>query len=315
MRTAKQEMERIDKRHKSNQRRFQDLNEATTDVMENLGSLELEVCESFERFADLIERVKNRPEFEEISTGSFDIPRYSAQELRDVSVAASLVIGAIGGAGTGAVTGVVAAVAAKGAIAAVCVASTGTSIATLHGIAATNAILAVLGGGTLAAGGGGIALGATVLSAATAGIGILIGGIVFNLVGSSLSGQVDEAREQMLEAERQIDPICKYLGKLKTLATRYHKCLRRVYDIYLEHMDRFSCIVCDEGRTDWYGFTDEEKLSFENLVLLTGVLYGMCKTNLVIDSEEEDGVNEVNLKEATQRMESSEDLIRERDLK
>ena len=47
-------------------------------------------------------------------------------------------------------------------------ASTGTAIATLSGAAATNATLAALGGGAISAGGGGMAVGAMVLS----GIGV-----------------------------------------------------------------------------------------------------------------------------------------------
>ncbi len=45
--------------------------------------------------------------------------------------------------------------------------STGVAIASLHGAAYTNAILAWLGGGSLAAGGGGVSLGATILSGGT----------------------------------------------------------------------------------------------------------------------------------------------------
>ena len=56
-------------------------------------------------------------------------------------------------------------------------ASTGTAISALHGVAATNATMAALGGGALAAGGGGMALGATMLNVATVGPGILAAGL------------------------------------------------------------------------------------------------------------------------------------------
>ncbi len=65
------------------------------------------------------------------------------------------------------------------------VASTGTAISTLSGAAATNAALAWLGGGTLAAGGGGMAAGSAFLSLAgpvgwgIAGASILISGLKF----------------------------------------------------------------------------------------------------------------------------------------
>ena len=72
-------------------------------------------------------------------------------------------------------------------------ASTGTAIASLSGAAATNATLAALGGGAIAAGGGGMALGSAVLGAATLGVGLLVGGVIFNATGSKLSDEADKA--------------------------------------------------------------------------------------------------------------------------
>lgn len=77
--------------------------------------------------------------------------------LKTVGAAGSLAAVALAGVPT-AVTSVVGTLAA---------ASTGTAISTLSGAAATNATLAWLGGGSIASGGGGIALGSTVLAGAT----------------------------------------------------------------------------------------------------------------------------------------------------
>lgn len=62
------------------------------------------------------------------------------------------------------------------------VASTGTAIATLHGAAATNAALAWLGGGTLAAGGGGMSAGSMFLG--------LAGPVGWTIVGLTLVSSV-----------------------------------------------------------------------------------------------------------------------------
>jgi len=40
----------------------------------------------------------------------------------------------------------------------------------------------------------------------------------------------------------------------------------------------------------------------ENLVLLVGVLFNMCKVKLVLVNEEEDGINEVNTIEIEKAM-------------
>ncbi len=70
-------------------------------------------------------------------------------------------------------------------------ASTGTAISTLGGAAATNATLAWLGGGSLAAGGGGMALGTAVLGGIVAGPALAIFG---HIVGSKGEEALNNAR-------------------------------------------------------------------------------------------------------------------------
>lgn len=69
----------------------------------------------------------------------------------------------VGGGAVGLATGDLIGTAITGITAATGVASTGTAISAIHGAAATNATLAHIGGGALAAGGGGIAAGQTIL--------------------------------------------------------------------------------------------------------------------------------------------------------
>ena len=72
---------------------------------------------------------------------------------------------------SGTAAGATAAAGTASVVAAVGTASTGTAISTLSGAAATKATLAWLGGGSLAAGGGGMALGAALLTGAATGVG------------------------------------------------------------------------------------------------------------------------------------------------
>lgn len=94
-------------------------------------------------------------------------------------------------------TGVGAAAGATGLVATVGVASTGTSISALSGVAAQNATMAALGGGSLATGGGGMALGATALNFVTIGPALLVGGLVINGQGEKA---LTKAREFVAEA-------------------------------------------------------------------------------------------------------------------
>lgn len=63
-------------------------------------------------------------------------------------------------------------------------ATTGVAISSLSGAAATNASLAALGGGALSVGGGGMALGTTVVAGTGAAVGSAAGGIIAHTLTS-----------------------------------------------------------------------------------------------------------------------------------
>lgn len=159
-----------------------------------------------------------------------------------------------------------------------------------------NATLAALGGGAIAAGGGGIALGTTILGATTLGVGLLVGGIIFNVTGTKLSDKADEAYRQAKKTEEEVDKICKYLSKLSKYARKFKKSLSMVENSYKEHVNKLDDIINTQGKTHWSDFTDDEKQITENAVLLVGLLYKMCQVQLVLKDKDEDGQNEVNVK-------------------
>lgn len=281
-------------RHEKNKERFEKENEITTEDMDRLGTLELEILHSFCEFSAVFEQIKNKPIFENYSKNGVTLPEYDGEKIKEVSIGAGVLLGGLGGAGLGAASGFAAAGAATAAVMALGTASTGTAIASLSGAAATNAALALLGGGTIAAGGGGMAAGAAALSAASLGVGLFVGGIIFNLTGGKLSDKADEAWEQMETAEEKIDTICEYLLDLRLTSNEYYKTLSEVNDIYKRHLNRLKTIVVMLGHTEWSTFTSEEKKLTDNTVLLVALLYNMCKVELVLKSENENDMNTIN---------------------
>jgi hypothetical protein len=160
-------------------------------------------------------------------------------------------------------------------------ASTGTAISSLSGVAATNATLAALGGGSIAAGGGGMALGASILSGATMGAGLLAGGLIFNIVGTKLSDKADEALSQAQYNQRKVDEISVYLDELKNAATPYVKTLKNVSEKYFKRLKWLDLKINLEGIRDWNEFSSKDKDLFENLDLLVGLLYKMCRVQFM----------------------------------
>jgi len=169
-----------------------------------------EVIQQVEIFVNLL---ANSPkEFDKaVSEYRFEVKRFqtTVRDLKLKAAESTLIGGGIGAAGTVAGVGV----AAFGSTAAMAVAttfgtaSTGTAISALSGAAATNAALAWLGGGALAAGGGGMAAGQTFLALAGP-VGWAIGGVA--LVGSGIylntqnSQDAEEAIKKAMEVEAEI---------------------------------------------------------------------------------------------------------------
>ena len=176
-------MKSVQKRHDGNVAKFKTENDATCKQIDTLGKVELVILNSFEDFSNTIEKIQNCPEFQNYNKYDFSLPKYNKEELKYVSVGAGVLLGRLGGAAVGVAGGYAAAGATMAAVMALGTASTGTAIASLSGVAATNATLAALGGGAIAAGGG-LALGIKILRATTLGVGILVGGVIFNLVGA-----------------------------------------------------------------------------------------------------------------------------------
>ncbi len=273
---------------------FESKNVDTTQAMDALGKKELEILQSFSEFSRLFEMIHNKPEFKSYSQDGIVLPKYNPEEIKEVSIGAGVLLGGIGGAALGTAGGFAAAGATTAAVMALGTASTGTAIASLSGVAATNATLAALGGGAIAAGGGGMALGTTMLGAATLGVGLMVGGVIFNIVGSSLSNKADEAWQQAKQAEEQVEKIALYLDTLKTASIKYTASIISVDTVYRKHLAMLSYIVEILKKEDWNTFTPEEKTITENTLLLVNLLYNMGKVKLVLPSSCKDGLNKVN---------------------
>jgi hypothetical protein len=285
------------KRDEANRSRLKRTETSTLRTMDALGTAEINALESLDEFSKFFEKIHNKPKIEKIIGANVKLDKFTPNELKNAAVGAAVLAGGVTGAALGTFGGFAAAGITTSAVMALGTASTGTAISTLSGAAATNATLAALGGGSLAAGGGGIALGSTILGASTLGVGLLIGGVIFGLSGSSVSDKADKAYSQMLENERKINLICRYLNELQTVASSYHDTFRKVvndYNYYLLKMK--SIIVKYAEKANWDRFTVTERKMIENTVLLAGIIYNMCKVKLV---KKGSAHNEVNREEIT----------------
>ena len=303
---ANSTMKELQVQHQQNLVRLEKRNKECVRDMDKLGRKELEILKSFQEFSTVFEKIKNRPEFAKIQKQGICLPQYDGEELKKASVGANTLLGGLGGAAAGTAGGFAASGAATAVVMALGTASTGVPIASLSGAAATNATLAALGGGSLAAGGGGMALGTTVLGAATLGVGLLIGGVIFGITGGKISSDAKKAQKEIEKETQQTEEICNYLLDLQGTANRYGRKLDEVDSMYHEHMEKLKWMVVMQGRADWDWYTEPEKQLVNNTALLVKLLYDMCKVELIQKSEEEDAMNTINttgLKEQYQKVE------------
>ncbi|HIK25515.1 MAG TPA: hypothetical protein IGP91_07165 [Thermosynechococcus sp. M46_R2017_013] len=200
---AEEIREKAEKRYQSKQKHVQLTEEQTRKQLNEYNLIRVQIRkDTVERFKHLAEKINQKvsvrePEFLQGFEEDFEgATPPEINSYRDSDAKAIINIGATLGA-----MGVTAAGAFKGAFvlaALVGTASTGTAIGTLSGAAATNATLAWFGGGALAAGGGGMALGSLIVGGVSLGLALMVGGFMFG-------GKGEKDLTQAVEYEAQVD--------------------------------------------------------------------------------------------------------------
>ncbi len=166
--------------------RLESQRESTNNVLEDYGQRKLRAFNGvILDFIKTYEKIKNielsqSPEVDKLTSGDFSNQtlaglRQDYQALKDAGL----------GLGAGLSGGAALAFGAYNGTMLLATASTGTAISSLGGVAATNATLAWLGGGSLAAGGYGMAGGAMVLGGIVAGPALAIFGHIVGNKGEA----------------------------------------------------------------------------------------------------------------------------------
>ena len=286
---AKEMMEEIERKHNENQARLEKQERRTQVFMDKLGAIEVETLSSFQEFSECVEKIQNIPKFKKYEMGSLEIEPLNIERLKEVSIGATALKGVIAGSALGTAGSFAAGGATTAAVSAFGVASTGTAISGLSGAAATNATLAALGGGSLAAGGGGVALGTTLLTGATLGIGLMVGGLFINHAGDKAQANVYEAREEYNKAKALIKKARTILSEIEDAAKNYTKVLKGIYDEYLILLEWLKEFVSHE--VDWNNFTHEDERKFERITILVQILFTMCKVQFLIKQDDKNVLN------------------------
>lgn len=199
---AKSYTQRAKRIFENSQEELNDKRKATNENLNDFGEYKKSIFENeINKFIYLFRQIKNF----KVTDNTLDEYEFQNNEISFEAFKKEVfnVTNLLGSMGGSAVAGAAAGFGAFGATGLLATASTGTAISTLSGAAATNATLAWLGGGSLAAGGFGVAGGTMVLGGLVAGPALAVAGWV-------LSAKAEEAKNEAysnLEKARSIKAI------------------------------------------------------------------------------------------------------------
>lgn len=227
--TANQVAERAKKRHESAVKNIEASREQTNSRFEDLGRLKAHTFSN--QIKRLVEEIKRyKPASSKLKGFEETIEQLNVPEMEKM-VAASLELGSAiaGGAASAALAGL----GAYGAVGVLASASTGTAIASLSGVAATNATLAWLGGGALSAGGLGIAGGTYVL-------GGIVAGPALAVAGMWMASEAEEAKTKAYEYESEVDKAIAKIKAMKTVLSALRQNVQESEDVIGELAGAFD---------------------------------------------------------------------------
>ena len=251
--------------------------------LSQLGEEKLYVLSSsITQFLDAFQKIKNvdfkdTEGLEELK--KFHIDEQDFVEMRTlVNFAGSLAGGAVAGTAGGAL----AAFGAYGAAQALACASTGTAIASLSGAAATNATLAFFGGGSLAAGGLGMAGGTAVLGGLVAGPALMVMGIV---AGSAARKNLEKAytnRAEAIQIASQLNVAGLQCETIRRRTYMFYNLLARLDTFFLPLIYKMEDIISSEG-DDYKLYSAESKKVIASCASVAVSVKSVLDTPLLTD--------------------------------
>ncbi len=218
---------------------FDEQEQETNHVLELLGTKELEIGKSLNEFKTLADSLLEKLNAGRSTMLEINVPKHDIQRIENYSYTAIGVMGTAAGAG---LAGAAAGFAVYGGVMALGAASTGTAISALSGVAATNATLAAIGGGSLATGGLGMAGGTAILGAAVAAPVLAIAGWAYNSHGEEALRNANKARREVEESIVKMSRGIDVLELTEKYARRIKRALTKLYGQFNQYFDSLKDI-------------------------------------------------------------------------
>ena len=257
-----------------------DIRENAQKSLEDLGELKLYIYENgLIPFVEEFSKIKNINFNDNRLVGVTSLPEPTQAELAEITEHTLAMKGIVTGGVTALGSGGLAGLAAYGGVGLLGTASTGTAIGTLSGVAATNATLAWLGGGSLAAGGFGMAGGMVVLGGIVAGPVLAVGGM---MLASKAEAARDDAYSNYRKAELASEEMKTATVTTRALKSRFdemYDVLARLSSYFEEYLFSFKILV--SKNVDYSTYSDADKKGVFMLASLAKTIKTIMEAPLI----------------------------------
>ena len=274
---AKKIVVKASEKYKQSVNKLEIKREEVSSLLEKVGELKINILKnSVNDFLTTFEKIKNV----EIRDSSglrelYDI-NIDKIEISEIKKMSNMAINLTEGAAAGAFAGSMIAFGAYSAMG-LASASTGTAISTLSGVAATNATLAFFGGGSIASGGLGMAVGQTVLGSIAVGPGLLAMGLILSAKSQQ---EIDKAltnKDQLDAAVSEMESAISMVIAIRRRASMLYNLLVRLDSRLLALTWQMQDIVENEGY-DYRMYQQESK----NIIIMAYTT--LCSVKAVLDT-------------------------------
>lgn len=281
MNDAKDMAQRYERRAKRAEEKREKAREQAGAAIRQLGETKMAILTgSLQTFVKEFRRIKNVDFRNSVGLEELRDFRPDSPALKEIATASQKALDFSSGAVSGGLAGDAMALGAYGAVGALASASTGTAIAGLSGAAATNAILAWLGGGSLAAGGLGIAGGTAVLGGIVAAPALLVAGIFMDNKADKAMDEARAYRAEVREFEEQCDSNIALMDAIRTRGDQIRSLLETLEGHFAASLEQLQAVLRHSG-TDWKKYTPEEKQQVGKAALLAKTLKIVMDTPLL----------------------------------
>lgn len=227
------------KKYNNRKEQLDKIQQNTNEALNNLDVLELSIGQSIGEFEKLAKELLVKLEKSGYKNQKLSIPSNQLKKISDLSISTTGFLATAAAAGA---TGAAASFAVYSGVMAFAAASTGTPIAALSGAAAYNATMAAIGGGSLAAGGWGMAGGAMVLGVAAAAPILAVAGLAYAIHAEKALANAEEQNNKVNEALEKMNLAEVRLNKITNYIQRINLSLTSVNNTFIEYFDALKAM-------------------------------------------------------------------------